>query len=78
MMDLYLWIGGAVGALAVFIGAYLRGRSAGAKNERQERETAVTKQQAQAQQTKQEMNDEVAQMDDAALRNRASKWVRNK
>lgn len=78
MAELYLWIGSAVAALAVFFGAYLRGRSTGAKNERQERETAVTKQQSQAQQTKQEVNDEVAQMDDTALRDRASKWMRNK
>ena len=69
---------GAVAALAVFVGAYLRGRSTGAKQERLARHTALAKQQSQAQQTKQEIKDEVAQMDDAALRDRASKWVRDK
>lgn len=72
------YLAGAAALILAAAGLYLRGRSTGRADERQERETAVSQQQAGAQQTKQEVNDEVAQMDDAALRDRASKWVRNK
>ncbi len=72
------WIAGAAALILAAAGFYLRGRSTGRADERQERETAVSKQQADAQQTKQEVNDEVAQMDDVAVRERATRWVRNK
>ena len=72
------YIAGAAALIVAAAGLYLRGRSTGRADERQERDAAVSKQQASAQQTKQEVNDEVAQMDDTALRERATRWVRNK
>jgi HAMP domain-containing protein len=72
------WIAGAAALIMAAAGLYLRGRSTGRADERQERAEKIAQQQARAQQTKQEVNDEVAQMDDSTLRDRASRWVRNK
>ena len=72
------WIAGAAALIVAAAGFYLRGRSTGRADERQERDTAVAKQQTQARETVREIDDEVAQMDDAALRDRANTWVRNK
>lgn len=58
-------------------GLRLRGRSTNRSDERQEQETAINKQQTEAQETVREINDEVGKLD-AALRECTSKLVRNK
>ena len=60
--------------------AYIGGNwptSTDRSDERQEQETAINKQQTEAQQTVREINDEVGKLD-AALREYTSKLVRNK
>lgn len=72
------WIIGAAVAFFGLIGVYLRGRSSGKAQERQDRATAVNKQQTEARQAVREIKDDLDKTDDAGLRDRASKWVRNK
>ncbi|HBP30488.1 MAG TPA: hypothetical protein DD666_13860 [Advenella kashmirensis] len=82
MNSIFSKIWGSEAGAAVLIlaaaGLYLRGKSTGPSDERQERETAINKQQTEARETVREIKDEVGKLGDSALREHASKWVRNK
>lgn len=74
-----IW-GYAVAALAAVVAValiYLRGRSAGRADERQERNDRINEQAAKARQEVRNVEDEVARMDDDAVSDRLkSDWVR--
>ncbi|KCB53049.1 hypothetical protein L537_3351 [Bordetella hinzii 1277] len=64
-------------AIAAVVLVYLRGRSAGRADERQERNEQVNEQAAKARQEVRNVEDEVARMDDDAVSDRLkSDWVR--
>ncbi|WYX26449.1 hypothetical protein WJ969_13595 [Achromobacter xylosoxidans] len=67
----------AAAAVAAVVLVYLRGRSAGRADERQERNEQVNEQAAKARQEVRNVEDEVARMDDDAVADRLkSDWVR--
>lgn len=67
----------AAAAVAAVVLVYLRGRSAGRADERQERNEQVNEQAAKARQEVRNVEDEVARMDDDAVSDRLkSDWVR--
>ncbi|EFV84164.1 hypothetical protein HMPREF0005_02906 [Achromobacter xylosoxidans C54] len=67
----------ALAAVAAVALVYLRGRSAGRADERQERNEQVNEQAAKARQEVRNVEDEVARMDDDAVADRLkSDWVR--
>ncbi|CAM4077759.1 hypothetical protein BOTU111921_10345 [Bordetella tumbae] len=67
----------AIGAAIVtLIAVYVRGRSTGRAIERQERETQINKQADEARQIVQEVRNETASMDDAAVAADLERWVR--
>lgn len=67
----------AAAAVAAVVLVYLRGRSAGRADERQERNEQVNEQAAKARQEVRNVDDEVARMDDDAVSDRLkSGWVR--
>ncbi|WP_429928206.1 hypothetical protein [Achromobacter xylosoxidans] len=67
----------AAAAVAAVVLVYLRGRSAGRADERQERNEQVNEQAAKARQEVRNVEDEVARMDDDAVSDRLkSGWVR--
>lgn len=67
----------AMTAVAAVALVYLRGRSAGHEDERQERNGQINEQAAKARQEVRNVEDEVARMDDDAVSDRLkSGWVR--
>ncbi|CUJ71023.1 hypothetical protein ACOTJG_25490 [Achromobacter xylosoxidans] len=67
----------AAAAVAAVVLVYLRGRSAGRMDERQERNDRINEQAAKARQEVRNVEDEVARMDDDAVSDRLkSGWVR--
>lgn len=67
----------ALAAVAAVALVYLRGRSAGRADERQERNEQVNEQAAKARQEVRNVEDEVARMDDDGVSDRLkSDWVR--
>lgn len=70
------WVAGAAALIVAAAGLYLRGRSTGRADERQERDTAVAKQQTEARETVREVENEINQTDDAGMLDRAAPWVR--
>lgn len=70
------YIAGAAALIVAAAGLYLRGKSTGRADERQERDAAVAKQQTEARETVREVENEINQTDDAGVLDRASKWVR--
>ncbi len=70
------WVAGAAALVLAAAGLYLRGRSTGRADERQERDTAVAKQQTVARETVREVENETNSMDDAAVDADLSQWVR--
>lgn len=67
----------ALAAVAAVALVYLRGRSAGRADERQERNDRINEQAAKARQEVRNVEDEVARMDDDAVSDRLkSDWVR--
>lgn len=67
----------ALAAVAAVALTYLRGRSAGRANERQERNDQINEQAAKARQEVRNVEDDVARMDDDAVSDRLkSGWVR--
>ncbi|MFY3630419.1 hypothetical protein ACOTFH_27595 [Achromobacter xylosoxidans] len=67
----------AAAAVAAVVLVYLRGRSAGRADERQERNEQVNEQAAKARQEVRNVEDEVARMDDDGVSDRLkSGWVR--
>ncbi|CUI29082.1 hypothetical protein [Achromobacter xylosoxidans] len=68
----------AAAAVAAVLLVYLRGRSAGRADERQERNDRINEQAAKARQEVRNVEDEVARMDDDAVSDRLkSGWVRS-
>lgn len=71
------YVAAALAAVAAVVLVYLRGRSAGRADERQERNEQVNEQAAKARQEVRNVEDEVARMDDDAVSDRLkSDWVR--
>lgn len=67
----------ALAALAAVALVYLRGRSVGRADERQERNEKINEQAAKARQEVRNVEDEIARMDDDAVADRIkSDWVR--
>ncbi|MFY3334539.1 hypothetical protein ACOTEH_30040 [Achromobacter xylosoxidans] len=67
----------AAAAVVAVVLVYLRGRSAGRADERQERNDRINEQAAKARQEVRNVEDEVARMDDDAVSDRLkSGWVR--
>lgn len=67
----------AAAAVVAVLLVYLRGRSAGRADERQERNDRINEQAAKARQEVRNVEDEVARMDDDAVADRLkSDWVR--
>ncbi|MFY3461188.1 hypothetical protein ACOTJD_31485 [Achromobacter xylosoxidans] len=74
---LWGYVVAALAAVAAVALVYLRGRSAGRADERQERNEQVNEQAAKARQEVRNVDDEVARMDDDAVSDRLkSGWVR--
>lgn len=71
------WVAGAATLVLAAAGLYLRGRSTGRADERQEREVAVGKQQAQAQKiTRKNENETNMATDDAVDAELERDWMR--
>ncbi|WP_051429025.1 hypothetical protein [Achromobacter xylosoxidans] len=67
----------AAAAVAAVVLVYLRGRSAGRADERQERNEKINEQAAKARREVRNVEDEIARMDDDAVADRLkSDWVR--
>jgi len=67
----------ALAATAVFLLAYLRGRSVGRSAEREQRDTQINRQADQARQEVRDVQDQTARMDDAAIADELKRdWVR--
>ncbi|WPQ33722.1 hypothetical protein [Achromobacter xylosoxidans] len=67
----------AAAAVAAVVLVYLRGRSAGRADERQERNEKINEQAAKARREVRNVEDEIARMDDDAVSDRLkSDWVR--
>ncbi|WP_063581008.1 hypothetical protein [Achromobacter ruhlandii] len=74
---LWGYVVAALAAVAAVVLVYLRGRSAGRADERQERNDRINEQAAKARQEVRNVEDEVARMDDDAVSDRLkSGWVR--
>lgn len=74
---LWGYVVAALAAVAAVALVYLRGRSAGRADERQERNEQVNEQATKARQEVRSVDDEVARMDDDAVSDRLkSGWVR--
>lgn len=74
---LWGYVVAALAAVAAVALVYLRGRSAGRADERQERNEQVNEQAAKARQEVRNVEDEVARMDDDAVSDQLkSDWVR--
>lgn len=74
---LWGYVVAALAAVAAVALVYLRGRSAGRADERQERNEQVNEQAAKARQEVRNVDDKVARMDDDAVSDRLkSGWVR--
>ena len=68
----------AAAAVAAVVLVYLRGRSVGRADERQERNDRINEQAAKAREEVRDVEDEVARMDDDAVSDRLkSGWVRS-
>ncbi|MFY3302564.1 hypothetical protein ACOTEY_12370 [Achromobacter xylosoxidans] len=77
MQRIWGYIAAAAAAVVAVALVYLRGRSAGRADERQERNEQVNEQAAKARQEVRNVEDEVARMDDDAVSDRLkSDWVR--
>jgi len=72
------YIVAAVVALVAVAGAYLRGRSSGEAAERTERDAKINEQAAQARQEVRNVREQIDGLSDAAVRERAKRWVRNR
>lgn len=71
------YVAATLAAVAAVALVYLRGRSAGRADERQERNEQVNEQAAKARQEVRNVEDDVARMDDDAVSDRLkSGWVR--
>lgn len=72
-----VWLAAALGAIALIAGAFLRGKSSGKTQEKQEREVIISQQNNEAKVIVQEVQNEQAKMSINAIRARASdKWLR--
>ncbi|MFY1954984.1 hypothetical protein ACOTCL_18300 [Achromobacter xylosoxidans] len=77
MQRIWGYVVAAAAAVAAVVLVYLRGRSAGRADERQERNKQVNEQAAKARQEVRNVEDEVARMDDDTVSDRLkSGWVR--
>ncbi|MFY3630857.1 hypothetical protein ACOTFH_29855 [Achromobacter xylosoxidans] len=77
MQRIWGYVVAAAAAVVAVVVVYLRGRSAGRADERQERNDRINEQAAKARQEVRNVEDEVARMDDAAVSDRLkSGWVR--
>ncbi|WP_348995906.1 hypothetical protein ABFG95_11850 [Achromobacter sp. HNDS-1] len=77
MQRIWGYVAAAAAAVAALALVYLRGRSAGRADERQERNDRINEQAAKARQEVRNVEDEVARMDDDAVSDRLkSGWVR--
>ncbi len=77
MQRIWGYVVAAAAAVAAVVLVYLRGRSAGRADERQERNDRINEQAAKARQEVRNVEDEVARMDDDAVSDRLkSGWVR--
>ena len=77
MQRIWGYVVAAAAAVAAVVLVYLRGRSAGRADERQERKDQINEQAARARQEVRNVEDDVARMDDDAVSNRLkSGWVR--
>jgi hypothetical protein len=77
MQRIWGYVVAAAAAVVAVVLVYLRGRSAGRADERQERNDRINEQAAEARQEVRNVEDEVARMDDDAVSDRLkSGWVR--
>lgn len=77
MQRIWGYVVAAAAAVAAVVLVYLRGRSAGRADERQERNDRINEQAGKARQEVRDVEDEVARMDDDAVSDRLkSGWVR--
>lgn len=77
MQRIWGYVVTAAAAVAAVVLIYLRGRSAGRADERQERNDRINEQAAKARQEVRNVEDEVARVDDDAVSDRLkSDWVR--
>ncbi|MGN3708903.1 hypothetical protein [Achromobacter xylosoxidans] len=77
MQRIWGYVVASAAAVAAVVLVYLRGRSAGRADERQERNDRINEQAAKARQEVRNVEDEVARMDDDAVADRLkSDWVR--
>ncbi|MFY3603261.1 hypothetical protein ACOTHZ_11085 [Achromobacter xylosoxidans] len=77
MQRIWGYVVAAAAAVVAVVLVYLRGRSAGRADERQERNDRINEQAAKARQEVRNVEDEVARMDDDAVSDRLkSGWVR--
>ncbi|MEB6661353.1 hypothetical protein MXL91_07870 [Achromobacter ruhlandii] len=77
MQRIWGYVVAAAAAVVAVVLVYLRGRSAGRADERQERNDRINEQAAKARQEVRNVEDEVARMDDDAVSDRLkSDWVR--
>lgn len=78
MQRIWGYVVAAAAAVVAVVLVYLRGRSAGRADERQERNDRINEQAAKARQEVRNVEDEVARMDDDAVSDRLkSGWVRS-
>lgn len=72
-----VWLAAALGAIALIVGAFLRGKSSGRTEEKQEREIIISQQNTEAKEIVKEVQNEQAKMSIDAVRERAAdKWLR--
>ncbi len=77
MQRIWGYVAAAAAAVVAVVLVYLRGRSAGRADERQERNDRINEQAAKARQEVRNVENEVARQDDAAVADRLkSGWVR--
>ncbi len=77
MQRIWGYVVAAAAAVVAVVLVYLRGRSAGRADERQERNDRINEQAGKARQEVRNVEDEVARMDDGAVSDRLkSGWVR--
>jgi len=77
MQRIWGYVVAAAATVVAVVLVYLRGRSAGRADERQERNDRINEQAAKARQEVRDVEDEVARMDDDAVSDRLkSGWVR--
>ncbi|MFY1873561.1 hypothetical protein ACOTEK_24100 [Achromobacter xylosoxidans] len=78
MQRIWGYVVAAAAAVVAVVLVYLRGRSAGRADERQERNDRINEQAAKAREEVRDVEDEVARMDDDAVSDRLkSGWVRS-